>query len=171
MSRMDFSGLAISCIAFLGACDRIGQSPLQLEFMRFGSAEQGEDSVVSFAGKKAPPLEPGSLTDVFSNPSWLARKGAVLGLDVECTKAAVDLQNLSDATADAVIGAALETLRSAAGADCAFLVLLDTAGMWNRTWRVVGMTAIASFSVLYSATNSLQSYTKGPGLYDRPLFF
>ncbi|HUG72963.1 MAG TPA: EAL domain-containing protein [Steroidobacteraceae bacterium] len=83
---------------------------------------------MSFAGKKAPPLEPGSLTDVFSNPSWLARKGAVLGLDVECTKAAVDLQNLSDTTADAVIGAALETLRSAAGADCAFLVLLDTAG-------------------------------------------
>jgi diguanylate cyclase (GGDEF)-like protein/PAS domain S-box-containing protein len=81
---------------------------------------------VSLAPKKTSPQEPGSLTDVFSNPSWLARKGAVLGLDAECTKAAVDLQNMGEATADAVISASLEVLRSAAAADCAFFAQLDT---------------------------------------------
>jgi diguanylate cyclase (GGDEF)-like protein/PAS domain S-box-containing protein len=82
---------------------------------------------VTFAGKVTP-LEAGALTDVFSNPSWLARKGALLGLDVECTKAAVDLQNLREPDADAVVSAALETLRCAAGADCALLALLDDKG-------------------------------------------
>ncbi len=52
----------------------------------------------------------------------------MLGLDVECTKSAVDLQNLSAGNRDAVLGAALETLRSAAGADAAILALLDEAG-------------------------------------------
>jgi hypothetical protein len=54
---------------------------------------------------------------VFSNASWLARKGEMQGLSAECTKAAVDLQSLNDTTGDAVIGAVLETLRSAAGVD------------------------------------------------------
>jgi hypothetical protein len=94
---------------------------------RATSAVSGEVSVVTFAGKVTP-LEAGALTDVFSNPSWLARKGALLGLDVECTKAAVDLQNLRDPDADAIVSAAMETLRCAAGADCALLALLDEKG-------------------------------------------
>src|SRR5690606_19453831 len=68
------------------------------------------------------------LTDVFDNPSWLARTGAVPGLDFQCTKAAVDLQNLRQADADETIAAALETLRCAAGADCTAFALLDEAG-------------------------------------------
>jgi len=52
----------------------------------------------------------------------------VLGLDVECTKAAVDLQNLSAATQEPVLAAALETLRRSAGADVAFLARLDETG-------------------------------------------
>jgi diguanylate cyclase (GGDEF)-like protein/PAS domain S-box-containing protein len=90
-------------------------------------AASGEVSIVSRAGKVTP-LEAGALTDVFANPSWLVRQGAVLGLDMECTKAAVDLQNLRAPAADAVIDSALETLRRAAGADFAFLAQLDAAG-------------------------------------------
>ena len=77
---------------------------------------------------KITPLEAGAQTDVFTNPSWLARKGAVLGLDVECTKAAVDLQNLRQANAEDVVAAALETLRCATGSDCAFLARLEDSG-------------------------------------------
>lgn len=82
---------------------------------------------MSSAGKVTP-LDAGALTDVFDNPSWLARQGAVLGLDIQCTKAAVDLQNLRKDTSEETIATALETLRGTAGADCAALVPLDEAG-------------------------------------------
>jgi diguanylate cyclase (GGDEF)-like protein/PAS domain S-box-containing protein len=73
------------------------------------------------------PVDPAA-TDVFAGALWDARRGIVLGLDVECTKAAVDLQNLAADTQDAILAAALETLRRAAGADVAFLALLDEPG-------------------------------------------
>ncbi|MEO6080388.1 MAG: EAL domain-containing protein [Steroidobacteraceae bacterium] len=66
-------------------------------------------------------------SDVLAS-SLSAYKGADLGLDVECTKAAVDLQNLSERNSEPVIAAALETLRRATGADLAFVALLDEAG-------------------------------------------
>jgi diguanylate cyclase (GGDEF)-like protein/PAS domain S-box-containing protein len=59
---------------------------------------------------------------------WEARTGQGSGLDVECTKAAVDLQNLTERNADAVVAAALETLRNATGSNVAFLARLDDAG-------------------------------------------
>ena len=40
------------------------------------------------------PVDPTS-TDVFGDAMWASRRDVVLGLDVECTKAAVDLQNLN----------------------------------------------------------------------------
>jgi diguanylate cyclase (GGDEF)-like protein/PAS domain S-box-containing protein len=73
------------------------------------------------------PVDAGA-SDVFAGPVWSARRGAGLGLDVECTKAAVDLQSLSERTSDMVISTTLETLRRASGADLAFLALLDDAG-------------------------------------------
>src|SRR5512147_1242198 len=73
------------------------------------------------------PVDP-SATDVFADAHWAARRGIELGLDFECTKAAVDLQNLTEATQEAVIMAALETLRRSASADVACLALLDEAG-------------------------------------------
>ena len=73
------------------------------------------------------PVDPAA-TDVFAGALWDSRRGIVLGLDVECTKAAVDLQNLVADTQDAILAAALETLRRAAGADVAFLALLDEPG-------------------------------------------
>ncbi|MEO6185513.1 MAG: PAS domain-containing protein, partial [Steroidobacteraceae bacterium] len=73
------------------------------------------------------PVDPG-VSDVFSSSVWSSRKGAGLGLDVECTKAAVDLQNLTERTSESVIATALETLRRATGADLAFMALLDEPG-------------------------------------------
>ncbi len=82
--------------------------------------------------RQVAPLDP-TATDVFGDAAWAARKGMVLGLDVECTKAAVDLQILTAANQDAVVAAALETLRRSGGADVAFLALLDESGeRFNR---------------------------------------
>jgi len=73
------------------------------------------------------PVDPAA-TDVFSEAQWAARTGVELGLDFECTKAAVDLQNLSATTQDTVLAAALDTLRRSGAADVAFLALLDETG-------------------------------------------
>ncbi|MFO7325276.1 MAG: EAL domain-containing protein [Pseudomonadota bacterium] len=78
---------------------------------------------------KPTPLDAGALTDVFDNPSWLARnKDTVLGLDLGCTKAVVDLLNLTRERADEAIVAALEALRVASGSDCVALVHFDEGG-------------------------------------------
>src|SRR5215207_9684759 len=77
--------------------------------------------------RQAMPDDPGD-SGAFTGQFWSSRKGAGLGLDVECTKAAVDLQSLSERTSEVVISTALETLRRATGADIAFLTLLDDAG-------------------------------------------
>jgi diguanylate cyclase (GGDEF)-like protein/PAS domain S-box-containing protein len=73
------------------------------------------------------PIDP-TATDVFGDAMWASRRDVVLGLDVECTKAAVDLQNLTAASKDTILAGALETLRRSAGADVAFLALLDETG-------------------------------------------
>jgi diguanylate cyclase (GGDEF)-like protein/PAS domain S-box-containing protein len=73
------------------------------------------------------PVDPAA-TDVFGEALWAARKGVDLGIDVECTKAAVDLQNLSAATQQIVLAGSLESLRRSAVADVVFLALLDDAG-------------------------------------------
>jgi diguanylate cyclase (GGDEF)-like protein/PAS domain S-box-containing protein len=73
------------------------------------------------------PVDP-TATDVFGDAMWASRRDVVLGLDVECTKAAVDLQNLTATSKDAILAAALETLRRSAGADVAFLAWLDESG-------------------------------------------
>jgi diguanylate cyclase (GGDEF)-like protein/PAS domain S-box-containing protein len=79
------------------------------------------------SNRKVSPVDPGA-SDVFDSSFWSSRKGAGLGLDMECTKAAVDLQNLTERTAESVVDTTLETLRRATGADIAFVALLDEAG-------------------------------------------
>jgi diguanylate cyclase (GGDEF)-like protein/PAS domain S-box-containing protein len=73
------------------------------------------------------PVDPVA-TDVFADALWAARRGVGIGLDVDSTKAAVDLQNINERNADAVITASLETLRRTTNADVAWLALLDPAG-------------------------------------------
>jgi diguanylate cyclase (GGDEF)-like protein/PAS domain S-box-containing protein len=68
-------------------------------------------------------------SDILSPGVWSA-KGArsTLGIDVACTKIAVDLQMMKQATADACIKQSLLTLRESTGVDSSFLMLLSADG-------------------------------------------
>ncbi len=65
-------------------------------------------------------------SDILSPQAW-PRRGIrpAVGLDVICTKIAVDFQNMTEATASGCIAANLELLREATRADTAFHVHLD----------------------------------------------
>ncbi len=68
-------------------------------------------------------------SDVLSSKLWQPRADRPpLGIDLACTKVAVDFQNISAGNADAVIRQSLEILREAINTDAVFLVLLDGHG-------------------------------------------
>lgn len=73
------------------------------------------------------PVTPPDFTasDVLAAQQWPRRQGAGLALDMACTKAAVDLQNLPPQGSEAVIATSIETLREAAEASGAFLALFE----------------------------------------------
>ncbi len=76
----------------------------------------------------SPSLDTPDLTasDVLSSDAWLGRAGIpTVGLDVACTKIAVDLQNLERASADEVLRRSLEALAELTASDCAFVALID----------------------------------------------
>ncbi|HEY2591606.1 MAG TPA: EAL domain-containing protein [Steroidobacteraceae bacterium] len=76
----------------------------------------------------SPPLDLPEFTasDVLSTDAWLGRAELPpIGLDVGCTKIAVDLQNLERAQADEVLRRSLETLAELTASDCAFIALID----------------------------------------------
>src|SRR5258708_19828771 len=65
-------------------------------------------------------------SDILSPQTW-PKRGVrpAVGLDVICTKIAVDFQSMTAVTALEVIGASLELLREATRADTAFHIHLD----------------------------------------------
>ena len=68
-------------------------------------------------------------SDVLAPQRWAPDASRLqFGLDVTCTKIAVDFQNLEAATAEVVIRQNLDLLREATGTDAAFLVTYDAAG-------------------------------------------
>ena len=74
-----------------------------------------------------PPDKPQDFTasDILSADAWTGRHTRpALGLDVACTKIAVDFQNMRRDDVDACIRRNLELLRGATGCDCAFLAAL-----------------------------------------------
>jgi len=77
---------------------------------------------------------PGTITDlsardVFAPQSWSGKtERTAPGIELACTKIAVDLQNLDRDTADDCIRRSLETFRDVASADAAFAVILDADG-------------------------------------------
>src|SRR3984885_10819688 len=77
---------------------------------------------------------PGTITDLSASdvlvPQFWTGKAdrAAPGIDVACTKIAVDLQNLERDTADECIQRSLEAFRDAASADAAFIAQLDVSG-------------------------------------------
>jgi diguanylate cyclase (GGDEF)-like protein/PAS domain S-box-containing protein len=61
-------------------------------------------------------------SDILSSQRWSASASRPkFGLDVSCTKIAVDFQNLQQATAKDTLARDLDLLREAAGVDCVFL--------------------------------------------------
>ncbi|HEY2275966.1 MAG TPA: PAS domain-containing protein, partial [Steroidobacteraceae bacterium] len=74
-----------------------------------------------------PPDKPQDFTasDILSADAWTGRQPRpVLGLDVACTKIAVDFQNMRREEVDACVGRNLELLREATECDCTFLAAL-----------------------------------------------
>ena len=72
-----------------------------------------------------PPDKPAEFTasDILSADAWSGRAPKpVLGIDVACTKIAVDFQNMRRETVDDCVRRNLELLREATGSDCAFLI-------------------------------------------------
>src|SRR2546430_1381203 len=76
-----------------------------------------------------PPDKPAEFTasDILSADAWTGRAPRpVLGLDVACTKIAVDFQNMRRDQIDDIIRRNLELLREATATDCAFLASFRT---------------------------------------------
>src|SRR5512145_2277962 len=72
------------------------------------------------------PVSDLTASDVLSSPSWLRRSPRpVLGLDVTCTKIAVDFQSMIETSADATIRQNLEALRESTATDATFIALFD----------------------------------------------
>jgi diguanylate cyclase (GGDEF)-like protein/PAS domain S-box-containing protein len=68
-------------------------------------------------------------SDVLGTQFWTGRvERTTPGLDVACTKIAVDLQNMSRDSADSAIRQSLHALRDAAEVDAAFAAILDPQG-------------------------------------------
>jgi len=82
-------------------------------------------------------------SDVLSPQTWPKRGiRPAVGLDVICTKIAVDFQSMTAVTALEVIGANLELLREATHADTAFHIHLDAeSGLFNEIQVARGMLA------------------------------
>jgi len=82
--------------------------------------------VPTVQGDKRPEF---TASDVLSSKLWQPRADRPpLGIDLACTKVAVDFQNISAGNADAVIRQSLEILREAINTDAVFLALLDGHG-------------------------------------------
>ncbi len=89
-------------------------------------------------------------SDILSPQTW-PKRGVrpAVGLDVICTKIAVDFQSMTAATALAVIGANLELLREATRADTAFHINLDAeSGLFNEIQVARGMLTTGNLEQL-----------------------
>jgi diguanylate cyclase (GGDEF)-like protein/PAS domain S-box-containing protein len=68
-------------------------------------------------------------SDILAPQRWAPSASRLaMGLDVTCTKIAVDFQNLSSTTAEAVVRENLDLLRDATGTDAVFLATYDGQG-------------------------------------------
>ena len=90
---------------------------------------------------KLPQAASGDYTasDVLAPQFWTGRaERPPPGLDVACTKIAVDFQNLQRASADESIRRSLTILREATSADAAFSAFFDATGSHIESVMVAG---------------------------------
>ena len=72
------------------------------------------------------PVSDLTASDIHSPHMWTRRSPRpALGLDVTCTKIAVDFQNMTESTADAAVRQNLDALRESTGTDATFIALFD----------------------------------------------
>ena len=75
-----------------------------------------------------------SASDVLAPGFWAATESrSTVGVDVACTKIVVDLQTMTQASAESTLHSALTTLRASAAVDSAFLLLLANDGETVQT--------------------------------------
>src|ERR1700689_1811233 len=85
--------------------------------------------------------KPADLTasDILSPNAWNGRSAKpVVGLDVACTKIAVDFQNLQREAGDECIKKNLELLREVTASDCAFVAALNPEDLTLKDVVVAG---------------------------------
>jgi diguanylate cyclase (GGDEF)-like protein/PAS domain S-box-containing protein len=106
------------------------------------------------------PDQPGDLTasDVFATGVWSARGGKpTLGVDIACTKIAIDLQNMRRGSIESCIRESLNSLRDSSGVDTAFVWLFSPDGTTiDEVYSVHGALAQCRVEAWRSAT--LDSY-------------
>ncbi|MEP7314270.1 MAG: hypothetical protein ABI859_16925, partial [Pseudomonadota bacterium] len=77
------------------------------------------------------PVKPADFaaSDVLAPSFWTTRVDSQApGIDVACTKIAVDLQNMARDSAESCVRQSLGSLREATGVDTVFVAMLDAAG-------------------------------------------
>jgi diguanylate cyclase (GGDEF)-like protein/PAS domain S-box-containing protein len=73
------------------------------------------------------PVSDLTASDILSPHAWTKQAPRpALGLDVTCTKIAVDLQNMTETTADATVRQNLDALRQSTAMDATFVALFDS---------------------------------------------
>jgi PAS domain S-box-containing protein len=93
-------------------------------------------------------------SDILSPQTWPKRGNRpAVGLDVICTKIAVDFQSMTDVTASEIIGANLELLREATRTDAAFHIRVDMeSGSFTDIQVARGMLATGNPEQLLGQT-------------------
>ena len=118
-----------------------------------------------------PLLEPADLTasDILSPNAWNGRSAKpAVGLDVACTKIAVDFQNVRRETLDECMRKNLELLRDVTASDCAFAAALnpDELNPDNLTIRDI-QVASSAFSQCRPQELEGENIAAFPWLYSR----
>jgi diguanylate cyclase (GGDEF)-like protein/PAS domain S-box-containing protein len=118
-----------------------------------------------------PLLEPADLTasDILSPNAWTGRSAKpAVGLDVACTKIAVDFQNVRRETLDECMRKNLELLRDVTASDCAFAAALspDELNPDNMTIRDI-LVASSAFSQCRPQELEGESIAALPWLHSR----
>ncbi len=109
-------------------------------------------------GDQTTKTEDFSASDILSPGVWTAKGGTnTIGIDVACTKIAVDLQMMKQGTAEPCLKQSLLTLRESTSADSAFLMLLTADGRSIDTVHAAH-TALAQSRIEGMRGESLEPY-------------